>query len=63
MKEDSPDKDNSINEYIKAQKAAFREHQRNLSFSEKMQIAFALAECDKMIRRAVRLSKRIKEDK
>lgn len=46
-----------IEEYIKSQKAAFRQHQRNLPFGEKMQIAFSLAERDKVIRRAVLLPK------
>jgi hypothetical protein len=33
-----------ISDYIKSQKESFREHQRNLPFSEKMEIAFSLAE-------------------
>lgn len=52
-----------IEEYIKSQKAAFRRRQRDLPFTEKMQIAFALAERDKTIRRAVLLPKQKKEDK
>jgi hypothetical protein len=47
----------------KSQKDAFRQYQRNLSFSEKMQIAFALAERDKTIRRAVLLPKKTKDEK
>lgn len=46
-----------LNEWIKSKKDAFRQYQRDLSFGEKMQIAFALAERDKIIRRAVRLPK------
>ena len=42
---------------IASQKEAFRQHQRDLPFSEKMQIAFALAERDITIRRAVLLPK------
>ena len=44
-------------EQIKSQKESFRQHQRNLPFGEKMQIAFSLAERDKTIRRAVLLPK------
>ena len=47
-----------LNEYIKSQKDAFRRHQRDLPFGEKMQIAFSLAERDKTIRRAVLLPKK-----
>lgn len=46
-----------INEYIESKKGAFRQHQRDLPFGEKMQIAFSLAERDKAIRRAVALPK------
>ncbi len=49
-------------ERIKSNKKEFRRHQRNLSFSEKMRIAFSLAERDKVIRRAVLLPK-TKKDK
>ncbi len=52
-----------IEAYIKSQKESFRRHQRDLPFTEKMQIAFALAERDKTIRRAVLLPKQKKEDK
>lgn len=48
---------------ITSQKEDFRRHQRSLSFGEKMQIAFSLAERDKTIRRAVLLPKRAKNEK
>jgi hypothetical protein len=48
-------------EYIKSQKVTFREHQRNLPFGEKMEIAFTLAERDKTIQQAVLLPKTKKE--
>ena len=48
---------------IASQKEAFRQHQRDLSFSEKMQIAFALAERDKTIHCAVPLPKKSKDEK
>ena len=54
---------NKIEEYVKSQKASFRRHQRDLPFTEKMQIAFALAERDKTIRRAVLLPKKTKDEK
>jgi hypothetical protein len=57
MKATSPTKIESTIKDIASQKEAFRQHQRDLPFSEKMQIAFALAERDKTIRRAVLLSK------
>lgn len=44
-------------------KKPFDNIKRNLPFSEKMQIAFSLAERDKMIRRAFLLPKRKKENK
>lgn len=55
-------KENSINverldEQIRRGKDSFRQHQRDLSFDEKMKIAFSLAERDKAIRRAVLLPK------
>jgi hypothetical protein len=46
-----------LNEYIGSKKDTFRQHQRDLPFGEKMQIAFSLAERDKSIRRAVPLPK------
>jgi ribosomal protein L1 len=52
-----------IEEYTKSQKASFRRRQRELPFTEKMQIAFALAKRDQTIRRAVLLPKQKKEDK
>lgn len=60
MKEKLSNDLESYMETIKANKQAFREHQRNPSFTEKMQIAFALAERDKTIRRAVLLPKQKK---
>lgn len=45
-------------EQIEQNKDSFRRHQRELSFSEKMQIAFSLVERDKTIRRAVLLPKK-----
>lgn len=54
-------KENSVTEqleeYINSQKASFRQHQRDLPFGEKMQIAFSLAERDKTIQDAVLLPK------
>ncbi|MDQ3132904.1 MAG: hypothetical protein M3Q99_19415 [Acidobacteriota bacterium] len=47
----------------KSHKEAFRQHQRDLPFGEKMQIAFALTERDKIIRRAVLLPKKTKDEK
>ena len=58
MKVTSPTNIKSTVKDIASQKEAFRRHQRNLPFSEKMQIAFALAERDKTIRRAVLLPKK-----
>ncbi len=46
-----------LSEYIESQKGSFRQHQRDLPFGEKMQIAFSLAERDKTIRHAVLLPK------
>lgn len=43
--------------YITSQKKAFRRHQRELSFGEKMLISFALADRDATIRSAVLLPK------
>lgn len=53
--------DEQISEHIKSKKGSFRQHQRNLSFSEKMRIAFSLAERDKAIRCAVLLTKTKKD--
>ena len=50
-----------INKHIESRKDAFRQHQRDLPFGEKMQIAFSLAERDKAIRRAVLLPKTKKD--
>ena len=58
MKVTSPTNIKSTVKDIASQKEAFRQHQRNLPFSEKMQIAFALSERDKTIRRAVLLPKK-----
>jgi hypothetical protein len=44
-------------EYIKSQKESFRQHQKDLPFSEKMEIAFSLAKRDKIIQQAVLLPK------
>jgi len=57
MKEETAINIEQLNEYIKSKKDAFRRYQRNLPFSEKMRIAFSLAERDKIIRRAVILPK------
>lgn len=57
MKVTSPTNIKSTVKDITSQKEAFRQHQRDLSFSEKMQIAFTLAERDRTIRRAVLLPK------
>ena len=63
MKVTSPPNIKSTVKDIASQKEAFRQHQRNLPFSEKMQIAFALAERDKTIRRAVLLPKKTNDEK
>lgn len=57
MKNEKASAAEQLSEYIKSQKRSFREHQRNLSFSEKMEIAFSLAERDKTIKHAVLLPK------
>lgn len=62
MKKENSTNIEELNEYIKSQKDAFRRHQRNLPFGEKMRIAFSLAERDKTIRRAVLLPKTKKEN-
>ena len=53
----------NLAEQIKTQKASFRQYQKNLSFTEKMEIAFSLATRDKTIRQAVLLPKNKKEYK
>ena len=63
MKKTSPTNIESPVKDIASQKEAFRQHQRDLPFSEKMQIAFALAKRDKTIRRAVFLPKKTKDEK
>ncbi len=50
-----------LNDHLKSQKKSFREHQRNLPFGEKMEIAFSLAKRDKTIQQAVLLPKTNKE--
>lgn len=62
MKKETPTGIEQINDYIESKKEAFRQYQRDLSFGEKMQIAFSLAERDKTIRRAVPLPKTKKRD-
>ena len=63
MKATSPTNIKSTVKDITSQKEAFRQHQRDLSFSEKMQIAFTLAERDKIIRCAVLLPKKTNDEK
>ena len=53
----------NLAEQIKTQKASFRQYQKNLSFTEKMETAFSLAIRDKTIRQAVLLPKNKKEGK
>ena len=60
MKEEQINIAEQIDEYIKAQKKSFREHQRQLPFTEKMLIAFSLAERDKTIKQAVLIPKKKK---
>ncbi len=57
MKNEKESVSEQPSEYIKSQKATFREHQRNLPFGEKMEIAFSLAKRDKSIQQAVLLPK------
>ncbi len=57
MKKESSIGSEQINDYIKSNKDAFRQHQRDLPFGEKMRIAFSLAERNKTIQRAVLLPK------
>ncbi len=61
MKKEKASVTEQLSEYIKSQKASFREHQRNLPFGEKMEIAFSLAERDKTIQHAVLLPKQKNE--
>ena len=61
MKKETQINIEELNEWIKSRKESFRQHQRDLPFGEKMQIAFALAERDKAIRRAVLLPKTKKD--
>jgi len=60
MKKEQINTAEQIDEYIKSRKESFREHQRQLPFSEKMLIAFNLAERDKTIRQATLLPKKSK---
>ena len=53
----------NLAEQIKTQKASFRQYQKSLSFTEKMEIAFSLAARDKTIQQAVLLPKNKKEHK
>ena len=53
----------NLAEQIKTQKASFRQYQKNLSFTEKMETAFSLAIRDKTIQQSVLLPKNKKEDK
>ena len=57
MKKENSTHIKKLDEQIKRGKDSFRQHQRNLSFDEKMKIAFSLAERDKAIRRAFLLPK------
>lgn len=57
MRKENSTETEQISKYIESKKEAFRRHQRDLPFSEKMRIAFSLAERDKAIRRAVHLPK------
>ncbi len=57
MRKETLVSDEQISEHIESKKREFRQHQRNLSFSEKMRIAFSLAERDRAISRAVLLPK------
>lgn len=61
MKKSEAQNTKQIGEYLKSQKESFREYQKNLSFSEKMEIAFSLTNRDKTIRRAVLLPKQKNE--
>jgi ribosomal protein L1 len=62
MKKENKINTEQLEEYIKSQKDSFRQHQRDLPFGEKMQIAFSLAERDNSLRRAVLLPKNKKKD-
>lgn len=63
MKEEKTQNTEQFSAYLKSQKESFRQYQKNLSFSEKMEIAFSLAERDKTIRRAIPLTKKTKDEK
>jgi hypothetical protein len=64
MKNEKASVADQLSEYMKSQKASFRQYQKDLPFSEKMEIAFSLAERDKTIQHAVLLPKtNKKEDK
>jgi hypothetical protein len=63
MKKEKTSVTEQLSEYLKSQKASFRQHQRDLPFSEKMEIAFSLAERDKTIQHAVLLPKNKKKGK
>ena len=57
MKKEKTSVSEQLSEYLKSQKDSFRQHQRDLPFSEKMEIAFTLARRDKTIQHAVLLPK------
>ncbi len=63
MKKEKKSVTKELEEYVKSQKASFRQNQRDLSFGEKMQISFSLAERDKTIRSAVLLPKKKEKKK
>lgn len=63
MKKEKTSVTEQLSEYLISQKDSFRQNQRNLPFSEKMEIAFSLAERDKTIQHAVLLPKNKKKDK
>jgi hypothetical protein len=58
MKKEASINVEELERWIKSKKDAFRHHQRDLPFGEKMQIAFSLAERDKTISCAVLLPKK-----
>ncbi len=63
MKKEKTSVTEQLSEYLKSQKDSFRQNQRDLPFSEKMEIAFSLAERDKIIQHAVLLPKNKKKGK
>jgi ribosomal protein L1 len=63
MKKEKTSITEQLSEYLKSQKDSFRQHQRDLPFSEKMEIAFSLSERDKKIQQSVLLPKNKKKDK